>query len=387
MLGNNNLFPSFVLGKMNRKLLLICCLISTLAHGQGLVVNGDFEEFRSCPIDFNQSNLFSISNWMQVGIGTPDYFNACSRQVGVPKNVFGNEPAHSGAGYAGLILFSVKDKEYREYLYTKLTSKLKKGDMVCVEAFVSCAEYAQCIADQFGFHFSDQPFSNLDGSSLDMTPSINSPHLFFYDNPNGWLKVGNIYTAQGGEEYLTIGNFSSDKNTRVLRRTAQNVGFSEWAYVYLDDVSVKLVKRKEECSCENDLLADLVTDPPNQLKEIEDQQFDKLYFEFDRSELTDESFVKLQEVYKYMRKNEHVRLIISGHTDAIGSDAYNMELSKKRANAAIEFLKNKGIDNQRMEIEYFGATIPATSNDSDNGRAQNRRVEFRLVKMKYTKYN
>ena len=131
----------------------------------------------------------------------------------------------------------------------------------------------------------------------------------------------------------------------------------------------------------------MAVDPPNQLKEIEEQQFDKLYFDFDRSELTNESIAKLQEVYKYMRKNEHVRLIISGHTDAIGSDAYNMELSKKRANAAIEFLKNKGVDSQRMEIEYFGATIPATSNDSDNGRAQNRRVEFRLVKMKYTKYN
>ncbi len=372
---------------MNRKLFLIFFLLSTFAGAQGLIVNGNFEDFRSCPIDFNQSNLLSIPNWMQVGISTPDYFNACSRQVGVPKNVFGNEPAHSGVGYAGLILFSVKDKEYREYLYTKLTSKLKKGDIVCVEAFVSCAEHAQCIADQFGFHFSDQPFSNFDGAALDITPSINSPRLFFYDNPNGWLKVGNVYTAQGGEEYLTIGNFSSDKNTRVLRRTAQYVGFSEWAYVYIDDVSARLVKRKEECSCENDLLAELVTDPPNQLKEIEDQQFDNLYFDFDRSELTDESITKLQTVYTFMRKNEHVRLIISGHTDAIGSDAYNMELSKSRANSAIQFLENKGIDRQRMEIEYFGATNPATSNESDNGRAKNRRVEFRLVKMKYTKYN
>lgn len=372
---------------MNRKLLFIFLILSTVTHGQGLVLNGSFEEFRSCPLDFNQSNLFTISNWSQVGIGTPDYFNACSRQVGVPKNVFGNEPAHSGAGYAGLILYSIKDKEYREYLQTKLTSKLKKGDVICVEAFISCAENAQCVADQLGFHFSDQPFSSLDGLSLNIEPSVNSPKLFFFDNPNGWLKIGNVYVAQGGEEYLTIGNFSSDKNTRVLRRTAQNVGFSEWAYVYVDDVSVKQVKRKEECSCENNLLTDLVTDPPNQLKEVEDQQFDKLFFDFDRSELTDESIAKLINVYTYMRKNEHVKMIISGHTDARGSDAYNLELSKNRASAAIQFLENKGIDSKRMEIEYFGASNPVSSNESDDGRAQNRRVEFRLVKLKYTQIN
>jgi OOP family OmpA-OmpF porin len=372
---------------MKRKILFIFLILSSIGKAQSLVVNGDFEEFRSCPIDFNQSNLYSISNWMQVGIGTPDYFNACSRQVGVPKNVFGNEPAHSGSGYAGLILFSVKDKEYREYLFTKLTKKLNRGDVVCVEAYLSCAEYAQCIADQFGFHFSEQPFTNTGGTSLNLIPSINGPRLFFYDNPNGWLKVGNVYTAQGGEEYLTIGNFSSDKNTKVLKRTAQNVGFSEWAYVYIDDVTVRQVKRKEECSCENDMLAETVVNPPNQLKEVEGQELDKLYFEFDKSDLTDESIVKLQDVYKYMRTNEHVRLIISGHTDAIGSDSYNMELSKMRASAAIQFLETKGIDAKRMEIEYFGAANPATSNDSDNGRAQNRRVEFRLVKMKYTEFN
>ena len=59
---------------------------------------------------------------------------------------------------------------------------------------------------------------------------------------------------------------------------------------------------------------------------------------------------------------------------------YNVTLSKNRAEAVVSYLMKKGIDRTRLEIKYFGATKPATTNDSDEGRAKNRRVEFIIIK-------
>ena len=71
---------------------------------------------------------------------------------------------------------------------------------------------------------------------------------------------------------------------------------------------------------------------------------------------------------------------IAGHTDNIGDEAYNLELSTNRAKAVVEYLVQKGINSERMKYIGYGFSKPVASNDSEEGRKQNRRTEMMVVK-------
>jgi outer membrane protein OmpA-like peptidoglycan-associated protein len=81
-----------------------------------------------------------------------------------------------------------------------------------------------------------------------------------------------------------------------------------------------------------------------------------------------------------MKNNPDLKVEIDGHTDSTGTAAYNMMLSEKRAKAVKEFMVTRGIDPKRLTTKGFGITKPAASNDTKEGRAKNRRVEFTPVK-------
>jgi outer membrane protein OmpA-like peptidoglycan-associated protein len=70
---------------------------------------------------------------------------------------------------------------------------------------------------------------------------------------------------------------------------------------------------------------------------------------------------------------------VAGHTDSVGTDAYNQTLSQQRANSVAGYLSSKGVMQQRMIVTGAGETHPIASNDTDAGRAQNRRVEITIV--------
>ena len=79
--------------------------------------------------------------------------------------------------------------------------------------------------------------------------------------------------------------------------------------------------------------------------------------------------------------NEYNQTVVevAGHTDSVGTDAYNQALSERRANSVAAYLGRKGVMQQRMIMVGAGETRPVASNDTDAGRAQNRRVEITLV--------
>jgi outer membrane protein OmpA-like peptidoglycan-associated protein len=110
---------------------------------------------------------------------------------------------------------------------------------------------------------------------------------------------------------------------------------------------------------------------------------DDVLFDFDRFNLTDSAKKELDEVYVLLKKNKAMYLEVQGHTDSRGKDDYNVTLSKNRAEAVVSYLLKKGIDRSRLEIKYFGAAKPVTTNESDEGRAKNRRVEFRVLKKRF----
>jgi outer membrane protein OmpA-like peptidoglycan-associated protein len=102
-------------------------------------------------------------------------------------------------------------------------------------------------------------------------------------------------------------------------------------------------------------------------------------FEFDKARLLPPAYPVLDDLAESMRKNSDTRWRVEGHTDAIGSDTYNMMLSRSRAETVVQYLVAKGLDPGRFEVIPFGESRPVASNDTPEGRAMNRRVEIKLI--------
>ncbi len=110
-------------------------------------------------------------------------------------------------------------------------------------------------------------------------------------------------------------------------------------------------------------------------------QLHNVYFEFDKSSLTAEAKSILDQNVKTLKENEALRVVIVGFTDSKGSDEYNLNLSRRRANAAVVYLSNKGISRRRIaSVEGKGKSNPIAENETEEGRSKNRRTEINIYK-------
>ncbi len=105
-----------------------------------------------------------------------------------------------------------------------------------------------------------------------------------------------------------------------------------------------------------------------------------IYFEFDKAAFKTESYTELNRLERMMKENAGLRVEISGHTDFVGDDAYNKQLSQRRATAVVNYLIKKGIDASRLVGHGYGEEKPLASNDDEReGRELNRRTEFKIL--------
>lgn len=117
-----------------------------------------------------------------------------------------------------------------------------------------------------------------------------------------------------------------------------------------------------------------------EIKVGETFQLNNVYFAFNKWDLLPESFDELNTVVKFLTDNPKVEIEVSGHTDNIGSESYNLELSDKRAASVKNYLVSKGIDAKRITSKGYGKSKPIAENTTELGREQNRRVEFTITK-------
>ncbi len=103
---------------------------------------------------------------------------------------------------------------------------------------------------------------------------------------------------------------------------------------------------------------------------------EKILFGFDRSDLNTSAQTNLTKLVEVLQKYPDTDIEIIGHTDSKGTDAYNQALSERRANAVASYLRSQGISNTRLTAKGMGKNDPIATNDTEEGRAQNRRVEF-----------
>ena len=114
-------------------------------------------------------------------------------------------------------------------------------------------------------------------------------------------------------------------------------------------------------------------------KEILKKAFDNLQFETAKAKILESSFESLNELADYLIENPDFRLKIAGHTDSQGAAQNNLILSKKRAEAVRDFLNQRGVEMDRMIVQYFGEEQPVATNDTPEGRQKNRRVEMDVI--------
>ncbi len=111
-----------------------------------------------------------------------------------------------------------------------------------------------------------------------------------------------------------------------------------------------------------------------------------ILYEFDKASLTEASKIILDDLFKIMIDNKNIEIELGAHTDIIGSFAYNIDLSNRRAQSCVDYLVSKGIDERRMRSKGYGYTVPVAENklkngaDNPEGRALNRRTEFKVTK-------
>lgn len=239
-------------------LLLACLGVKQPLSAQSLVANGGFESYAACPVGFSTGSDMAVTDWaVPTSAGSPDYFNVCGvlPQVRVPQNQFGNQPAHGGNGYVGL--YNYGKSGYREYLQIELDAPLEAGCKYYAEMFVSLADSLKtCGTDRLGMYFSKDAPQNfepfyagilLETSGTPFVPQVQNPAGQMLSNATGWTKISGVFTATGGERFLTIGNFALNTETTVPGGCS-----GEWqapfttpeqpvSYYYLDDVGVSKV--------------------------------------------------------------------------------------------------------------------------------------------------
>lgn len=104
-----------------------------------------------------------------------------------------------------------------------------------------------------------------------------------------------------------------------------------------------------------------------------------IFFAFDKDELTTASYPELERILEYLQSDRIKKIEIAGHTDSTGPAEYNEDLSRRRARSVYKFFLSNGISATRLSSKGFGETKPVASNDTLEGRRQNRRVEFKVL--------
>lgn len=105
----------------------------------------------------------------------------------------------------------------------------------------------------------------------------------------------------------------------------------------------------------------------------------QIQFAFDSADITPRSFATLDQIAQLLLSNGRLKLRILAHTDSIGAETYNLDLSQRRAKSVKAYLASRGVPPPSMRFQGYGFSRPVADNSTDEGRALNRRVEFKIT--------
>lgn len=387
--------------KITKRLLFAALLglpvASVAQNNENLVDNGGFESSTGKTKKLGQIDM--ATGWKSPTGARSDLFlkDAKMPEIGVPTNAYGKEEPKDGENYAGFVAFSFGDKVPRSYVMTKLKTPLKKDMKYCVSFYISLAEASKYSCNQIGANISKKEFGTDQKSAI-----IDKTHIMHQDNKifnamYGWEKVCGEFVAEGGEKYITIGNFTSNEDTKKENNKKSSDIKTQIiaAYYYIDEVTVTLITDDQKCDCggdqaESDISATIyqkavvINDRMTPKEKIESQG---VYFAFGKDRLTQQAMAALDLTVAEMKANKTMTITLNGHSDPAEDELaqkkpYYAEMDKKRIAVVTEYLTGKGIEASRIKSVAKGNSEPnkeITDSDSDDLKmAKNRRVEIKV---------
>lgn len=353
-----------------RKLLAICtaiCSFSVWAQ-MNLVPNPSFEKLTSKPKTVGELN--KAAPWVMPTAGTADIFYKGAKDplIGMPDNQLGSQMARTGDNYAGAIFYKNKDDNSREYLQVELIQELEADEVYCFDMFVSLAELSKYAIDRIGVYFSDKKISFNNWAPIAVKPQIENGEKRILTDTDNWMLICGQYKANGGEKYITIGNFypNSETNIEKVKKPSSIKGNqTEYAYYYIDDVALYNTDSVNgNCNCEKRLMAgtnrmnyvyskvtveekkeeEKVVTSPRQL--INNK---KIFFEKNSDVPTQKSVMELDWMQKLLTDNPDIKIEIIGWVDTDEAKT-NPNLGEKRALKIRETFVSKGLSADRFTV-------------------------------------
>jgi outer membrane protein OmpA-like peptidoglycan-associated protein len=199
-------------------------------------------------------------------------------------------------------------------------------------------------------------------------------------NTRGWQRIRGTFVAQGGEQYITLGNFNLAEHSGYIDYDSLT-RLLPGAYYYIDDVTVQCLNCPPPVADDLNVDSTYLTEEQPAFTVGSTFVLKDIYFEFDKSTILQQSYFELKSLISLLETYPQMHIEIRGHTDGKGSDSYNLRLSENRAKAVADYLISKGVSEKRLQHKGYGKSLPIDSNDTEEGRANNRRVEFKIISM------
>ncbi len=402
---------------------------------ENLVKNHSFEQITSCPTDFDE--LEKAKFWKRYQ-GTPELMHSCCKNgtTGVPNNFFGAQTAPTGGAYAGITTFHRTAPN--EIIGGELTTPLQKGKRYRAGFKASLSEkYSGFSSNNMGILFTHNPEKDTKANKAHIkhdrilyqknwtqvqgTFIADDNYTKFllgnmFDNKNTILErepastdssayyyIDDVFVEEVFDPYapkepatITYINKITDEDTKkningkITYKTGENLQemtFKEgeirlellknkvYDLIITADGFYPIIEQIETNKLKNNTINAKLTP----LKAGKTIVLNHIFFDFAKIVLKDASFVELNLLVQIMKQTPAIKIKIIGHTDNVGTDANNIILSKGRADAVRKYLIARGINEERLETQGAGKSMPVAPNTTEEGRTKNRRVAFTIT--------
>jgi outer membrane protein OmpA-like peptidoglycan-associated protein len=425
-----------------------------ISQTQSLIKNPGFESYKKLPSGTSQWDR--VEDWFNPQVytdnpGTPDYYHLESKgkdsKLPSPAWVSGiSVYPKEGNAVAGII--GCSNNDLHEYISVPLTRKTAVGERIKISFYYTNGSGTSVGSKmtRLGTYFSvEKP--NAMHSRINAIPQTEMQKPMFSKE---WALYEAEFVATQEYEYMTIGGFRAPSG-EDLQATSNPALFNDWAYYFIDGVSVapaensgtqkpenqsagikfvfkagdtqKPLKVKGEVLLNNESSKQSFEDSvlllkqqtftkitliasvpgyfpcneifegkgipsPNSIYVINLKPLSKgttivlknILFDAGSPVLLSESYTELNKLIEILKANPEMEILISGHTDNRGNAESDLKLSQQRAVNVMNYLIKNGIKANRITAKGYGMTRPIADNNTEEGRAKNRRVEFSIVK-------
>ncbi|HSA04122.1 MAG TPA: OmpA family protein [Tenuifilaceae bacterium] len=358
-------------------LFLLSILIGNQTLGQNLILNPTFDDYVTY-LDSNNRKVYQPKHWFYEGqrLNHPVYFSSARFLDPTIKTKFHPEAELIRQGnhinYISILLLPNTQKTY-----TYLKEPLERGKKYKINVDIKVYNQSNCLSDLLVGFLDTINEIKVDYSQI---VKLSLPDSVPFDQfCNNWVTLEQQFVANGDEkifeisagtprDYTDIVKSNPEKFQIYYRRNTYQLKFLV-DNIRLVPVDSFLVKKESDLNQHN----------LESLKLGESIILTNVYFDFDKYEILKTSYPSLDLVAQYLHKNSTVYILITGHTDNIGGTDYNQKLSEQRAKSVVDYLINKGIDEERLQYKGNGNQYPLSENETKQGRAKNRRIEMQII--------